>query len=128
MEEKSDYQISTSVNEEILEIVISGEITKETADRKHAEVVNLVRAISPKALLLDIRALKRPSDQDRIAEVYFRVRSRPPEIRKTPSAVVALTEDTAYKTFYETTAANVNHSITFFSDIDAARAWLRGML
>jgi hypothetical protein len=126
MEEKTNYQISTSVNEGILEIVITGELTKDTFDRTHAEVISIVRAKNPKALLFDIRLLKRPPDQ--LAGAYFRVRGRPPDVRRLPSAIVDPSANADYRSFYETTAANVGHPIKFFTDIEDARAWLKSRI
>lgn len=127
MEEKTNYQLSTSVSEEIIEIVITGEVTKNTFNRLHAEVITIVKEKNAKAFLLDIRLLKRPPDE--ISAAYFRVRNRPLDVKRLPSAIVVdPSENAAYQSFYETTAANVGHSIKFFTDIEAARAWLKSRL
>ena len=126
MEEKTKYQLSTSVSEGIVEIVITGEVTKNTIDRLHAEVITILSAKNAKAVLCDVRVLKAFPEQ--LASAFFRARSIPADVKILPSAVVDLLANEGYKSFYETTAANVGHSMKFFTDIEAARAWLKSRL
>ncbi len=123
MEEKTNYQLSTSVSEEILEIVITGEVTRNTIDELHTEVITIIKGKNAKAVLCDISALK--GRYDVYGEAFFRVRSIPQDVKELPSAVVDLSKNTAYQSFYETTAANVGQSMKWFTDIEAARAWLK---
>lgn len=51
MEEKRNYRLSTSVSEGIVEIVITGEVTKNTIDRLHAEVIKIIREKSQSCAL-----------------------------------------------------------------------------
>ena len=126
MKEKINYRLSSSVNEGILEIVGTGEITKNTIDRLHDEIIEIVKAENTKAVLCDVRALKGPED---IVAAYFRVRRIPPSVKGRPyAAVVAPPENRAYQSFYEITSVNVGHLVKFFTDIEAARAWLKSML
>ncbi len=126
MEEKSDYQISTSVNEGILEIVITGEVTKFTLDRLHTDVITIIKGKNAKAVLCDLSSLKGHFDE--YATAYFRARTIPKDVRSLPSAVVDSSKNVAFQSFYETTAANVGHLIKWFTDIDAARTWLKSKL
>lgn len=125
MEENTNYQVTTSVSNGILEIVITGELTKYTIDRIHDEVIKIIRENDAKAILRDIRAVKGPNE---IGAAYFRVRSIPPDVKKLPAAVVDLSADIVYKSFYETTAANAGQSMKWFNDIEPARAWLKSKL
>jgi hypothetical protein len=125
MEENTNYKLSTSVNEGIVEIVITGELTKNTVDRLHAEVITIVRENNGKAVLCDVRSAKGPHE---IVEAYLRVRSIPQDVKILPSAVVDRSENWDYKSFYETTAANAGQSMKWFIDIESARAWLKSRL
>ncbi len=122
MEENTNYKLSTSVNEGIVEIVITGELTKDTLDRLHAEVITIVRENNAKAVLCDVRSAKGPNE---IVEAYFRARSIPQDVKILPSAVVDRSANWDYKSFYETTSANAGHSMKWFTDIESARAWLK---
>jgi hypothetical protein len=73
-------------------------------------------------VLCDVRAVNGP---DEFGEAYFRVRSFPPELNKLPLAVVEPSDNVAYQSFYENTAANAGLSMKWFTDIDSARAWLK---
>ncbi len=125
MEENTNYKLSTSVNEGIVEIVITGELTKNTVDRIHAEVITIIRESNAKAVLCDVSSAKGPHE---IVEAYFRARSIPQDIKILPSAVVDRSENWDYKSFYETTAANAGQLMKWFTDIEAARTWLKSML
>jgi hypothetical protein len=126
MDEKTNYQISSLVNEGIIEIVITGEVTKSTMDRLHAEVITIIKEANAKAVLCDIRPLKGPHEE--ITAAYYRARSIPLDVTKLPAAIVDPSENSAYLSFYETTAANVGHPLKWFTDMDSARAWLQTRL
>jgi hypothetical protein len=125
MEENTDYKLSISVNEGIVEIVITGELTKKTLDRLHAEVITIIRDKDAKAVLCDVRSATGPNE---IIEAYFRARSIPSDVMILPSAVVDRSENWSYKSFYETTAANTGQLMKYFTDVEAARAWLKSRL
>ena len=115
MEEKTNYQLSSSVNEGILEIVGKGEVTETTIDRLHDEIIEIVMTKNAKAVLCDVRALKGPDD---LGAACFRVRKIPPSVKGRPyAAVVDSLENADYQSFYETTAGNVGHLVKFFTDM-----------
>lgn len=126
MEETADYNLSFSVHEGILEIVFTGEVTKSTVDRLHAEVMTIIQGENARAVLSDVRALK--GHDDAVSSAYYRVRSIPPDVQRLPSAIVDPSADTAYRSFYETTASNAGMSVKWFTDIEAARAWLKSKI
>jgi hypothetical protein len=113
------------VRDEIVEIVLTGKIAKHTLDRLRAEVITILREKNAKAVLADGRAVKRPNE---ITDAYFRARSVPLDVKILPVAIVELLENRDYQSFYETTAANTGQSMKYFTDIEAARAWLKSRL
>ena len=119
-----DYQLSTSLDEAILEIIITGEITKESINLLRDEVLEIIRNTNAKAVLCDVRSARGPQD---ITEAYFRSRSLPADIKILPAAVVDRSENWDYKSFYEATAANAGHMLKWFTDIESARTWLKNM-
>lgn len=125
MKENTNYRLSSSVNDGIVEIVITGVLTENTIDMLHDEVLKIIREKNARAMLVDVRAVKGPNE---ITEAYFRVRSIPPDIKILPSAIVELPENRDFQSFYETTAANIGMSMRFFADIEDARAWLKSRL
>ena len=122
MGEKTNYQLSFSVRDGIAEIIIIGELTENSLDSLRAEVITIARENNAKAMLIDARFLNGPNE---ISQAYFRSRSVPLDVKILPAAIVELSEDKKFQSFYETTAANAGQSMRFFTDIDAARAWLR---
>ena len=125
MEENINYKLSTSVRDGIVEIVLTGKITKNALDRLRAEVITILREKNAKAVLVDGRAVKGPNE---ITDAYFRARSVPLDVKILPVAIVELLENRDYQSFYETTAANTGQSMKFFTDIEAERAWLKSRL
>jgi hypothetical protein len=121
MEKKPEYKISSSVNDEILEINLTGEMTKHSIDQVAVEAGVIISESGLKNILVDVRALK---GRLGIMDTYAFVRS-PAEKPKVKSALVDLTEHKEYLKFLETTARNAGISLKCFVDIDAARAWLK---
>ena len=121
MGKKSEYQISSSVNEGILEIIFTGEVTKSTVEKLAIEGAVIIIENGLKNVLVDIRALK---GRLGIMDTYSFVRS-PSEKPRVNCAVADLPENAEYIKFLETTALNAGLSLNCFTDIDAARAWLK---
>jgi hypothetical protein len=122
MEENISFQLSSSVNDGIVEIVFTGEITKNTLDRLRAEVITILREDNAAAVLCDVRAMKGPNE---IVDAFKRVRSIPSDVASRPCAIVTTTENREFQLFYEATAANTGQSMKFFADIEIARGWLK---
>jgi hypothetical protein len=122
MEKKQKYNISTSVNEDILEIIITGEITTDSIEKLQNEVIAIAKSINPRNVLVDVSALK---GRFGFTEAYFRVRDYPTDLPIVNIACVDLAENAEYQSFHENMAVNAGLSFKWFPDIDAARAWLK---
>jgi hypothetical protein len=122
MEKKQKYKISTSVHEDIPEIIITGEITTDSIEKMQNEVIAITNSINPQNVLVDVSALK---GRFGFTEAYFRVRDYPSDLPRVNIACVDLAENAEYQSFHENTAVNAGLSFKWFSDIDAARAWLK---
>jgi hypothetical protein len=120
MEKKADYQISSSVNDGILEIVITGRLADSDHDKMSNEVIAIIKGVND--VLVDTRFLK---GRLGILETYERVRHYPPYMYKTHIAMVDIMENADYESFYENTASNAGMKLKWFTDIDAARDWLQ---
>ncbi len=121
MENKSGYQITSSVCDTILEVTMTGEITKSGIDQLAAEGAAIIIEKGLRHVLVDIRTLK---GRLGIMDTYSFVR-RPFEKPKVKCALVDLPENQDYLNFLETTAINAGLSLKYFFDIDTARAWLK---
>jgi hypothetical protein len=122
--DKAEYQISSSVNEGILEIVLTGEFRSDSLEKIKNEVVAIEKSVNPKSALIDIRKIKgHPS----ITEIYNFARNFPYDRPKIDTALVDIAENAEIKSFLETTTLNTGLSFKFFIDIDAARAWLKSV-
>jgi hypothetical protein len=116
-----EYQASSSVNEGILEIIFTGEVTKNNVEKLASEGLFIIIEYGLKNVLVDVRALK---GRLGIIDTYSFVRN-PSEKPRMIYALVDLPENAEYLEFLETTALNAGHSLKCFTDIDAARAWLK---
>ena len=122
MEKKAEYQISSSVNEGMLEIILTGEFRSGSLEKIKNEVVAIEKSANTKSELIDIRKIKgHPS----IIEIYSFARSFPSDRPRINTALVDIIENADIKKFLETTTLNTGLSFKFFTDIDAARAWLK---
>ena len=122
MEKKGKYQISSSVDDEIIEIVLTGEFKESAVEELQNKVGDIIEAKGAKNVLLDIRAF---NGRASIIETYISVRRPLPTIPKVNVAVVDRPENAAVISFLETTAQNAGRSLKCFTDIDAARVWLK---
>jgi hypothetical protein len=115
------YELTSSMDKDVLEITISGEGNKENRGEIAMKVVDLVRRSKPRCVLIDLRSIRGPLS---ILETFDLVRGYPngtPHIR---AAVVDREENKRQLDFYETVAVNVGYSTQYFTDMDAARTWL----
>ena len=62
-----------------------------------------------------------------ITEIYSFARNFPYDTPKITTALIDIAENADIKSFFETTTLNTGLSFKFFTDIDAARAWLKSM-
>lgn len=122
MEKKIDYKISSSVKEEILEIVFTGDATISSHDKIISDVGAIIRENVVDRVLIDISDLK---GRLGITDTFIRVRKFPPHIYKMRFAMVNVNGQDETERFQETTALNAGIQVKWFTDIDAARTWLK---
>ena len=123
MDNKPTYNISASVNEGILEFILSGKILESQINTMLEECNATVLASGVKYILMDVIAIE---GRYGYAGAFSRVRSHPPEFYgRIKVAMVDLPENSDYRNFHETTALNAGLNVKWFTDIDAARAWLK---
>lgn len=118
MEYKKDYQISSSVNNGILEVVITGNAIGMIYEEMRNEVDVIIKANNATKAIIDVRALE---GRIETSEIYRYVRNHSSVIYEIPAAVVDLPENTGYAT----AAKNAGLSFTWFTNIDAARKWIK---
>jgi hypothetical protein len=121
--EEHNYQIKPFVHDEILELSITGDLTKNDLDKLRTEIITILKKTKVRAFLWDGIIARGPTD---IIDAYFRTRSVPIEVTKQiiATAIVEPLIHKEFQSFYETTAANAGISLKYFSDIETARAWL----
>jgi hypothetical protein len=124
MEEIPGYQLFTTVNEGITEIAISGEVAENAIEKLQNEVFAIMKSTAARNVVVDVRSVR---GRFGFFEAYFRVRNYPPDRPIVNTAVVDLPENQEFQSFHETTARNAGLSFKCFTDIQAARTWLKSM-
>lgn len=122
MEKKEKYQISTSVNEEILEIVLTGELINDSLKIMRNEFLAIEKLMNTENVLIDFRALKGCISY---IEAYICARNLAPDRPMINTALVDIAENADDGLFLETAALNAGLSFKWFAEIDKARAWLK---
>jgi hypothetical protein len=117
MEEKTEYQISASTNDGILEIVVTGKVTGYNVSQFQQEI-NAIRAAQGDRILLDIRPLV-----ERSIDSFYHVRRPPHATGRT--AVLDLPENEFMKIRCEDVAKYTSMELKWFSDAGTAKAWLK---
>jgi len=125
MKKKAEYQMTSSVNEGILEIIIAGKVTSDDTEKIMNKIIAVRKSINTKHELIDIRTLK---GRLGISETYDFVRKLPSDRLTMNIAFVDIVEYAEYNLFYQATILNAGLSWKWFTDIDAARAWLKSKL
>jgi len=122
MEKKEKYQISSSVDDEIIEIILTGEFIESAVEELQNKVADIIEAKGSTNVLVDIRTF---NGRASIIETYISVRRPLPTILEVNVAVVDRPENAAVISYLETTASNAGRSLKCFTDIDKARTWLK---
>jgi len=119
MENKEKYQVSSSVNEGILEIIVTGEITASTYKNVTNEVNAIIKSNDAKKAIADFRAVEERIEP---SEMYHYFRNYNSVLFDIKFAIVDLPENVHYKT----SAINAGlSSLMWFSDINDARKWIK---
>lgn len=122
MRSKSTYNISTSVNEGIVEVVVTGKLTNDSIVKLRNEVRTIVKSINARNVLCDIRMAK---GRTGYADTYFRVTESPSFFHNINMVLLDIPENANLRSFHEYTAKNAGIPIKWFTDADDARAWLK---
>jgi len=117
MGETQEFQVSISQNDGILEIIAVGKLTGHNVSKFQKEI-NAIRAAQGDRILLDVRLLT-----ERNADTFYNVRR--PETATGKTAVVDLSENKYVEPLLERISRSIPMQLKWFSDIDAAKAWLK---
>jgi hypothetical protein len=120
MDNKAEYQISSSVNEGILEIILTGKATASDYEKMANERDAILKANNAKKVIVDFRALE---GRIETTEIYRYVRNHHSVIHDMQFALVDLPENA----YLETAVINAGLKLNWYTDIDAARAWLKSI-
>jgi hypothetical protein len=123
MNNQPTYNITASVNGDILEIVATGDIAEpDTRKIMMREIIDVEKSTNVKKQLLDVRQL---NGRLGTVEIYNYVRDYPPDRPRMKVALVDTSEYAQIASFHETTAVNAGLSCKWFTDINEARMWLK---
>ena len=125
MQQQSVYDITVLVYDDILEIIVTGDITdSDTRERLMQEIIYVEKSTNTKKQLLDVQKLKGRLET---LEIYNFVRDYPPDRPRMKVALVDIPEYARTASFYETTALNAGLIFKWFSDINDATNWLKSV-
>jgi hypothetical protein len=122
MAKKANYQISSSVNEGILEIALKGDVNNGDMETVINKIFTLRTSINTNNELIDVRNL---NGRFGIIETYAfigKLHSNRPRVN---IAFVDVDENAVYNKYHEATAMKSGISFKWFTDIDAARDWIK---
>lgn len=123
MEEKiPTYSISTSVNDGIVEIVVTGEVERGSAGNLRSDVHSIAKSMNAEKIICDLR---NAADRSGYAETYFGVMNTPSFFYNIEIGIVDILERSNIRVFHEYTARTAGIPLKWFTDMEAARAWLK---
>ncbi len=115
------YELTSSINQEILEITLSGKGGNEKASEIVSKVIDLVKTFRPKGVLIDIQLLQKRLD---MLDSYHLVHTYPKEVPHLRTAIIDRKENKDISEFYETVSENAGYITRYFTDETTARTWL----
>ncbi len=125
MEEKPACQLTAFENNDITEIVITGELKERDLENLQDEVTAIIaNADSGHSVLIDVRALQ---GYFCYSEVFFHIRQYPPDIYRVNIAFVDIPQNADFQTFQERTSTGAGMNFKWFTHMDTARSWLRSL-
>ena len=122
MEKKAEYQISSSVNEGILEFVFTGKVINDDYETIKNKTITIQKSQNIDNELLDVRTLKGRLGLSQTFLIIRNLHSDRPTIN---TAFVDIAENASYNSIHEAPSINAGLSFKCFTDIDAARTWLK---
>ena len=111
------YQISTSANDGILEVTVTGNAMGSDFEILHNEVSALVKDKNVQKAIFDVRGLEQRIE---CTEIYRFVRNQPSVIYEIQSAIV----DRPENVHYEKAIRNAGLTCKWFTDMNEARDFL----
>jgi hypothetical protein len=124
MANKAEYHIASSMNDAILEIIVTGEFTIHSLKIIEKEIFALEKETNATNELIDVRALQ---GRLGVADKYLFMMYVPSDRPRINTAFVDTSEYGDLKSFLESEAIKEGLSFKTFVDIDAARAWLKSL-
>ena len=125
MKKKAGYQISSSVNDGILEIVIKGKVKNDDIEEIHDKITASLKEKEVNDLLVDICAVK---ERFSIIEASSHVRHSLADRRKVNIAIIDLPQYANLETFLVIMSENAGLSVKWFTHASTARDWLRSKI
>ena len=122
MEKKPEYQISASVNDGIIEIVMTGEVVESAVKNMQNEINAIIQGNGIENVLIDVRAIKGRFGN---TSAHHRFRNYLPDFHRINFVFVDLPENADFESFQEVAAKEVGISFKWFTDMDTARKWLK---
>ncbi|MBN1366003.1 MAG: STAS/SEC14 domain-containing protein [Syntrophaceae bacterium] len=119
---KPEYDISSSKKEGIVEVALTGKVTKDTLEKVVKELYSILKPMKIKKLLADIRFLKMPREY---ITAYSSVIENLPPLRVKTAFVDHSKHADFQKKFNEIAANNAGVPLKYFTDINKARIWLK---
>jgi hypothetical protein len=124
MVNKAEYHIASSMNEGILEIIVTGEFTIHSLKKMEMDIFALENETNATNELIDVRIL---NGRLGVADKYLVLMNVPSDRPKINTAFVDTLEYGDLKSFLESEALKEGLSFKTFVDIDDARAWLKSL-
>jgi hypothetical protein len=114
-----EYRLSASINDGIIEIILSGTVTRTNVSRLQKEIDSL-RNEKGSRLLIDVRTLNEGSGYH---DVLYYIRR--PDKATGKTAILDVPGNDRLETFLKTATLNTHLEARYFSNLDLARNWLK---
>ena len=122
MRGNADYEITSSVRDSVLEVTLLGELAESNVEKMQRDFSSIIKASCVQNMLVDIRDL---DGRFMVESAYRHIERTLPDQLNVNIAIVDFPDNLDFTSHFEQSAMHSGQSLKCFTDMDAARAWLK---
>ena len=116
------YEIISSVRDGVLEVTLLGELAESNVQKMQSDFSSIIKANCVQYMLVDIRDL---DGRFMVESAYRHIERTLPDQPNVNIAIVDFPDNLDFTSHFEKSARQSGQSLKCFTDMDAARAWLK---
>ncbi|HOU50371.1 MAG: anti-sigma factor antagonist [Smithella sp.] len=122
MGRNAEYEITSSVKDGVFEVTLVGELSESNVEKMQRDFSSIIKANGVQDMLVDIRDLDGRFMVESAYRHIERILTDQPNVN---IAIVDFPDNLDFASHFEKSTMQSGQSLKCFTDMDAARAWLK---